>query len=193
MAAARWLKSGAGCVRPQPGHSRTRAAPHTHLQEAADLLASAAATEASLLSAATAPAPPPGPLAPPAAPVVLQRGPCYVELTNGRLTGRGIKEPATFACYCKPAGAGVALSINRTAMELPGRVGWGPGCAVVEVEVGWGGWRCNMGLCYVHELCQDNWAARTPRMLLLQGGSVPRPPRTKQAPGSACLSAAGCA
>jgi hypothetical protein len=60
------------------------------------------------------------PFAPPQPPKLLQRGPSFVELSHFSLGGRAVKGAAAFACYCKPVFAGVGLSINRTAMELPG-------------------------------------------------------------------------
>jgi hypothetical protein len=68
--------------------------------------------------------PAPGPFAPPQQPMLLQRGPCFVELSHFALAGRGLRRPASYACYCKPSGAGVGLSINRTAMEFPGGRDW---------------------------------------------------------------------
>lgn len=120
------------------------------MQEAADLLSSAQQTEDMLLSAMQDPGTPAGPapgtgpaaatnsnpktaggqFAPPQQPKLLQRGPCYVELSHFALTGKGLKRPPAYACYCKATGAGVGLSINRTAMEFPGRVLGGIGAAL---------------------------------------------------------------
>jgi hypothetical protein len=83
----------------------------------------AQAAEDSLLAAA--PGGGAGPFAAPQQPKLLQRGPRFVELSHSGLTGKGLRRPAAYACYCKPAGAGVGLSINRTACEYPG----GAGCA----------------------------------------------------------------
>lgn len=104
-----------------------RSSPNHAPQEAATMLASAQQAEDVLLAAMQAPggAAPAGTFAPPQLPKLLQRGSCYLELSHFALTGKGLKEPAAFACYCKPTGAGVALSINKTAMEYPGGRGWG--------------------------------------------------------------------
>jgi hypothetical protein len=117
---AGWGSSGTG------GTNDPAATPHQNLtpQEAAASLEAAQAAEAALLL--PAPQSPvaggsgDGSFAPPRAPRLLQRGPDFLELTHGALTGRGLKAPAAFAVFCKPTGAGVGLSINRTAMEHPG-------------------------------------------------------------------------
>jgi len=99
------------------------------LDDAANQLLAAQQAEATLLAAMQPPATGSNPaatatigspFAPPQQPKLLQRGPWFVELTHFALTGKGLKQPVTFACYCKPTGAGIGLSINRTAMELPG-------------------------------------------------------------------------
>lgn len=103
-------------------HNAHIANTNTQPQEAANQLAAAQQSEDALLAAMQSPGggAAHGPFAPPQPPRLLQRGPSFVELTHFALTGRGLVPPAAWAVYCKPAGAGVALSINRTAMECPG-------------------------------------------------------------------------
>ena len=54
-------------------------------------------------------------------PKVLFRGTNSLMATHcpSRLKAAG--QAAQYAVYCKPTGAGVGLSINKTAMELPGK------------------------------------------------------------------------
>ncbi|MEW5312856.1 MAG: hypothetical protein WDW38_004457 [Sanguina aurantia] len=56
----------------------------------------------------------------PLAPRVLQRNRNSVTLTHFPLQLRGSRRPASFSVLCKSYGAGVGLSINKTAMEYPG-------------------------------------------------------------------------
>lgn len=103
------------------------------MQEAAELLVKAQAAEAGHFAIAR-PAHPDaspngssggashgGPRDIPPPPVFLQRTPHSVLLThNTPLSLRGGKRAVTYAAYCKNFGAGVALSINKTATEYPG-------------------------------------------------------------------------
>lgn len=101
------------------------------MQEACDLLSAAHASEAELLAAQQPPAASLNashPYARLLQPKVLCRTPNSITLTHFPLTVKGYRQPISFAVYCKPTGAGVALSINRTAMEYPGGL-----CALLAV------------------------------------------------------------
>lgn len=89
------------------------------LQEAAEALVAAQAAEDSLLAAAQ-PAAPSARREVPLAPKVLTRSPSELTLTHFPLTLKGSKRPVKYAVYAKSFGAGVGLSINKTATEYPG-------------------------------------------------------------------------
>jgi hypothetical protein len=93
------------------------------LQEACELLQTAQQSEAGLFTSQQPSAVSQGPSSQhfrPLQPKILCRTPNSVTLTQFPLNVRGYKQPASFAVYCKQTGAGVALSINSTAMEYPG-------------------------------------------------------------------------
>ena len=92
------------------------------LSEAAEDIRKCAALEASLLDSAHAAAQPPRErrVTRPGAPVLLSRSADSVTVAAPRLAMKGASSAETFAVYCKPFGAGVALSVNRTAMEYEG-------------------------------------------------------------------------
>jgi hypothetical protein len=93
------------------------------LQEACDLLQAAQQSEAGLFASQQPPASSAtisSQNSKPLQPKILCRTPNSVTLTHFPLCVRGYKQPASFAVYCKHTGAGVALSINSTAMEYPG-------------------------------------------------------------------------
>lgn len=103
-------------------HLQSRA-PFHFLQEACDLLQAAQQSEAGLFASQQPSASSTNPssqLCKPLQPKILCRTPNSVTLTHWPLSVRGYKQPASFAVYCKQTGAGVALSINSTAMEYPG-------------------------------------------------------------------------
>lgn len=55
-------------------------------------------------------------------PKVLCRTPNSITLTTFPLKLSGAaRQPARFAAYCKPCAAGVSLTVNKTAMEYPGK------------------------------------------------------------------------
>ena len=132
--AYRWMRESLGMKEVYSCLSCAHMILPLRLQDAASCLAAAQEAEMALLSAmqctgSSAPTAAGGTgasgghggvFAPPQAPKLLQRGPCFVELSHFALTGHGLKPPARFAVYCKPTGAGVGLSMNRTAMEHPG-------------------------------------------------------------------------
>jgi hypothetical protein len=93
------------------------------LQEACDLLQTAQQSEAVLFASQQPSAASLGPSSQhckPLQPKILCRTPNSVTLTHFPLNVKGYKQPASFAVYCKQTAAGVALSINSTAMEYPG-------------------------------------------------------------------------
>jgi hypothetical protein len=99
-----------------------RCASHA-LQEACDLLHAAQQSEAGLFGSQQPSAASLGPSSQhykPLQPKILCRTPNSVTLTHFPLNVKGYKQPASFAVYCKQTGAGVALSINSTAMEYRG-------------------------------------------------------------------------
>jgi len=57
-------------------------------------------------------------------PKVLCRTPNSITITTFplRLSGAA-RQPARFAAYCKPCAAGVSLTVNKTALEYPGKEG----------------------------------------------------------------------
>jgi hypothetical protein len=111
-------------------HTRTPVAPCAcaAFQGALDELQASQAAEAELFAAQQAatkePAQRPGSAhhLKPGRPHLLSRRAHSVTLTAPPLHAGAAssRQPALFAAYCKPCGAGVALAINKTSMELPG-------------------------------------------------------------------------
>lgn len=95
----------------------------------------------------------------PGQPRVLCRAPTSVTLTNPAL--RGAKAASHFAAYCRATGAGVALAINKTSMELPG----GFGLRVLP-DAGW----VSSALSVVQIMCEWGWCCshQTPPLICLQ-------------------------
>ena len=90
------------------------------MQEACDLLQAAQSSEAEMFAAHQPPATTSQHGSSLLPPKILCRTPNSITLTHLPVNVRGYKQPVSFAAYCKPTGAGVALSINRTATEYPG-------------------------------------------------------------------------
>eukprot|EP00879_Flechtneria_rotunda_P025042 GHRR01026578.1.p1 GENE.GHRR01026578.1~~GHRR01026578.1.p1 ORF type:complete len:516 (+),score=184.34 GHRR01026578.1:750-2297(+) len=103
----------------QPDTTRQIAA----LKEACTLLQAAQSSEADIFNAQQPPTAVKSsdpPHSRPLQPKVLRRTPNSITLTYWHVHLRGHTPAVRFAAYCKPTGAGVALTINPTAMEYPG-------------------------------------------------------------------------
>eukprot|EP00955_Chlamydomonas_euryale_P025265 265900-Chlamydomonas_euryale.AAC.1 len=88
------------------------------LAEAAECLVRAQAAEDGLFAQAGADARPRQ--AAPLPPRITQRTPGSVTLVHQPLNLKGNKRPVKYCVFAKPYGSGVALTINKSAMEHPG-------------------------------------------------------------------------